>query len=336
MLSGNASEPVFVVGAMRSGTTLLRLMLNEHSELAIPAESHFLFELFREFGPESELSGEELVRALALVTGTTEWQRDFRHTEAELQRAVGGGPLSMAELIDRIFRLEIAGTGKPRWGDKTPAHILRVPALLRCFPSARVLAIVRDPRDVYLSLRRHDWVGDSSWEIGRYIAHCGDLLTRSRERFPPERFACVRYEDLVLEPEATLRRVCRFVSLDFEATMLNFHEHARKNVQDWELAVGTHTKLLRPMHEADVGRWREERSVRTRLQLAQIEALASDFMTEFDYDQRFPPLLRAPARASARLSYSLGKLQHDPAMAARAVKRSILRRTFRDTTDSTP
>jgi hypothetical protein len=318
MLSGNPSEPVFVVGAMRSGTTLLRLMLNEHSELAIPAESHFLHALFREFEPESTLSGEELVRAVALVTSTTEWQRDYKHTEAELREAVGSGPLSMAELVDRVFRLEIADTGKPRWGDKTPANLFQVALLLRCFPSATVVAIIRDPRDVYLSLRRHDWVGDSSWEIGRYIARCAARVSRLQKRFPPERFTSVRYEDLVLEPDATLRRVCSFVSLDFEAKMLDFYEHADTNVQDWELEVGTHTKLLRPMRAADVGRWREERSASTRLQLAQVEALNSDAMTEFGYDHRIPPSLRAPALASARLAYNLARLRSSPLETLRA------------------
>jgi hypothetical protein len=326
MQSGNASEPVFVVGAMRSGTTLLRLMLNEHSELAIPAESHFLAALFREFAPETVLSGDKLVRALAIVAESKEWKRDYAHTDAELRRAVGDGPLSMAELIDRVFRLETAGTGKPRWGDKTPAYLFRVPDLLACFPSAKVIAIVRDPRDVYLSLRGRDWVGDSSWEIGRYIAQCGTLVTRWRKRFTPERFACVRYEDLVLEPEATLRFVCRFASLDFEASMLGFHEHADENVQDWELEIGAHTKLLRPMQAADVGRWREARSAGARLHLAQIEALTSDFMTEFGYENRVPSSLRAPARVSARLSYDLARVRHDPAKVARALKRVLPKR----------
>ncbi|MDQ1468452.1 MAG: hypothetical protein QOH10_2867 [Actinomycetota bacterium] len=330
MSDGNASEPVFVVGAMRSGTTLLRLMLNEHSELAIPAESHFLLALFRDFGPERVLSGDEIVRALALVTDTQEWQRDYGHTDAELRVAVGDGPLSMAEFIDRVFRLEISDTGKPRWGDKTPQNLFRVPDLLATFPSAKVVAIVRDPRDVYLSLRNRDWVGDSCWEIGRYTARCGSLVSRWRTRFPPERFTCVRYEDLVLDPEATLRSVCCFADLDFEPAMLAFYEHADRNIQNWEFEIGAHTKLRRPVQAADVGRWREARSPLARLQVAQIEALTSDVMTDFGYDSHLPPTLRAPARSSAHLSYRLAKLLRDPAVVMRAVKRS------RRETTSTP
>jgi hypothetical protein len=314
--------PVFVVGAMRSGTTLLRLMLNEHSQLAIPAESHFLLALFRDFGPERELTGADLVRALALVTDSPEWQRDYRHTETELHEAVGPGPISMAELIDRVFRLEIAETGKPRWGDKTPQNLFRVPDLLACFPDAKVVAIVRDPRDVYLSLLGRDWAGDSSWEIGRYIEQCDALVTRWRKRFPPERFTSVRYEDLVLDPEQTLRTVCSFADLDFEPAMLDFHEHAGTNVQGWELEIGAHTKLLRPVTAADVGRWRGERSLRTRLQLAQVVALTSDVMTDFGYDSPLPSSRRGRARAAPRLTYRLGNLRRDPAKAVRALKRT--------------
>jgi len=98
------------------------------------------------------------------------------------------------------------------------------------------------------------------------------------QTIPPERFAFVRYEDLILDPEPTLREVCRFADLDFEPAMLAFHEHADQNVQGWELEIGAHTKLLRPMQSADVERWREERSPAMKLRLAEIEALTSELM----------------------------------------------------------
>jgi Sulfotransferase family len=304
------SAPVFVVGAMRSGTTLLRLMLSEHSELAIPAESHFLSALFRDLGPERVLSGDDLGQAIEIITGSPEWQRDFKQTETQLRQTLGDGPLSMAELIERVFRLEIAATGKPRWGDKTPAYLFRVPDLLACFPSAKIVAIVRDPRDVYLSLREHGWVGYSTWEIGRYIARCGGLVTRWSKRFPPERFSIVRYEDVVLQPEVTLKRVCDFLCLPFEPTIVGFHEHADENVQGWELEIGAHTKLLRPMQTTDVERWRDARSLRTRVQLAQVEAFTSEVLAQFGYGRRLTPSLRAPA----------------PYMVAKAARSAIPRR----------
>src|SRR5690349_5987674 len=167
--------PVFLVGASRSGTTLLRLMLNEHPDVAIPSESHFLGPLLQEFEPGATLEGASLEHAIETVTGFAQWRDDFRQTETELRNAVGDGPVPLADFIDRIFRLEV-GADVARWGDKTPPYLRWVDKLLACFPNAQAIAIVRDPRDVYTSLAELEWFGTSTWEVCRYLQPCGDFL----------------------------------------------------------------------------------------------------------------------------------------------------------------
>jgi hypothetical protein len=256
-VSDTPPAPVFVVGAGRSGTTLLRLMLNAHPQIAIPSESHFLVPLLRAFPPGTDLAGADLERAVEVVASSAEWRRDFAHSETELRAAVGPGPIDVARFVDRVFRLEV-GPEPARWGDKTPAYLEWVDTLLELFPAAHVVAIVRDPRDVYLSLLPLDWFGRTTWELGRYIARNGRFVERSRRRHPPERFHVVRYEDLVLQTDATLRDVCAFLGVPFVEAMADFHERAEENVRPWELEQRLHTKLLRPPTRADVGRWRRE------------------------------------------------------------------------------
>src|SRR5262249_48202412 len=102
-----AIAPIFVVGAGRSGTTLLRLMLNEHPDVAIPSESHFIAPLIAALGATTMLSGDNLEQALSMVIESPEWQRDFGHTPEELRADIGDGPLRLDEFVDRVFRLEV-------------------------------------------------------------------------------------------------------------------------------------------------------------------------------------------------------------------------------------
>jgi hypothetical protein len=283
----SAPAPVFLVGASRSGTTLLRLMLNEHPDLAIPSESHFIGTLFDRFGPDATLSGEALDRALEVVVGFAQWREDFTQTEAELRAAVGSGPLTMAALIDRIFRLEV-GPGPARWGDKSPPYLRWVEGLLTCFPAGQAIAIVRDPRDVYLSLERLGWFGSSTWDIGRYLAASGRYVEQWTQRFSADRFTVVRYEDLVLHTQTTLRAVCDYLGLPFAAGMEGFFRNAERNVPQRELDV-QHTKLVRPPSSDDVGRWHHEGS---RWRHAEIEALTAHVIDAYGYERR----VSAPAR----------------------------------------
>jgi hypothetical protein len=294
--------PVFIVGSMRSGTTLLRLMLNEHPQLAIPAESHFLAMLFDRFEPTARLDTAEVAEAIAIVTGTEPWQRDYAHDAAQLAAFVGPGPMTLPELIARVFRLEV-GSDAARWGDKTPHYLNRVRALLTAFPEAQVVAIVRDPRDNYLSLAPRDWgVGSTPWEIGRYLARNGRLVRRWQEEYDEHAFTVVRYEDLVLDTESVLRNLCAHLEIPFDRGMSAFFQNAEQNVQQWELDMGAHGKLLRPPSQADVGRWRHEGS---RIAHAEIEALTVDVLVQFGYERRVPrqvmPMLRAAARAACQL-----------------------------------
>jgi hypothetical protein len=283
--------PIFIVGAMRSGTTLLRLMLNESPELSIPGESHFLAPLTRELPPRVRLSDEQRRHALDYITSQVEWQRDFDTTDEALREAVGDDRITFGELVDRLFRTEIAPTGKPRWGDKTPGYLFSMQRLLRHLPDAQFVAIVRDPRDTYLSLRRYDWVGTTTWSIGVYLRKCGWRVARAGRTLDPRQFTVVRYEDLVLDTEKTLRALCATLDLTYDDRMLSFFEHADENVQPWEFEIGAHTKLRRAVQPSDVGRWRREGDRRA---VQEVEALTTEVIHDHGYQ---PSLTEGRARA---------------------------------------
>jgi hypothetical protein len=324
----DAIAPIFVVGAGRSGTTLLRLMLNEHPCISIPSESHFVVPLVLEFGPTAQLSDETLARAVDLVAASVEWQRDFGHSLDELRAFVGTQPMSLAAFIDRVFRLEV-GPDAVRWGDKTPANLHYVDQLLECFPDAQVIAIVRDPRDVYLSLAPLGWFGDTTWAIGRYLARNGELLRKWLAHCPSTRFRVVRYEDLVLDTERVLGEVCKFLSVPFVPEMTEFHRSTADHVQPWELD-SIHQKLLRPPAAADVERWRVEGSRRDRVE---IEALTVDVIRDWGYESTLGALGAKLVRSECRIRHHTrapGALaRRSAAQLRRRTRRLLTRRSVR-------
>jgi hypothetical protein len=323
-----ARGPIFVVGAARSGTTLLRLLLNEHPDIAIPSESHFFGALFRAFPPTATLAADDLAAAVDIVASSPEWQRDFAHSEAELREAVGAGPMPIGEFVERVFRLEV-GPAAARWGDKTPANLHWVGTLLTCFPDAQVVAIVRDPRDVALSLARLGWYGDTAWAIGRYLERNGRAVRQLRQHHDPRCFRVVRYEDVVLDTEATLRGLCDYLGVSFVAAMQDFYARADQHVQPWELQTGLHTKLRRAPSPDDVGQWRR---TGRKWRHAQIEAMTIDVVREYGYERRVPDRALAAVRATARATHHARAPLHVAARAATKLGRTARRATGRRAT----
>jgi hypothetical protein len=288
---------------MRSGTTLMRLILNRHSELDIPPESHFLARLFRQVTPYQPLTEESTEQALSVVVASPEWRRDWHGDEAELRARVDKRqPNTVAAFIDEVFRLQIEPTGKPAWGDKTPAYLFQTERLRACFPDARFIAMVRDPRDVFLSLAPREWVGQSTWQVGHYLRRC-DRLVEQHETTDPH-FSIVRYEDLVSEPETSVRRVCSLLALDFEPEMLTFYENAAQKVQQWELDIGVHQKLLRPMKPDDVSRWKREGA---RRDIREVEAVCWEAINRFGYERSIPRIEVPMLATRSRLRHHIAR-----------------------------
>jgi hypothetical protein len=291
-MADESNAPFFVLGAARSGTTLLRLMLNRHPRLAIPPESHFLLGLLAEIPAGRELAPREVRRAAELIVGHPRfrtWHVPADALGAELARL---GPTSLAGLVDAVYRLETARSGKPRWGDKTPAYSPIWERLAALFPEALFLHLIRDGRDVSSSLARVGWHGSSECERARYwasrVAMAGDCLLR----LGPARCRLVRYEDLVRQPESTLDGICRFLGEDFDPVMLRFHADAFDHVSGFDGPV--HSQLGRPPREADADRWRAEGSL---LRILLFESIAGEAMDRVPNRRRFGGCWRGLAAA---------------------------------------
>lgn len=274
----------FIVGVGRSGTTLLRLMLDAHPDLAIPSETLFLQDLVKE-----EISKE---RFLEIVTSAETWLN--LALDAEELRAELDGVSSLPDAIRGFYRLYARKRGKTRWGDKTPYYRVYMPDIARLLPEAHFLHVIRDGRDSALSYQGL-WFGPGD-DFEKQARFWVQQIRTARDN---ARHLChyreVRYEALVAEPEATLRALCDELALEFDAAMLDYHrgaaerlgEHKRpfgpagRTPADIETFMAIHERAKTPPDPSRIGRWRTEMS---REELGRYEAVAGPLLRELGYD----------------------------------------------------
>ena len=264
----------FVVGCARSGTSLLRAMLDSHPEMAVPTESHFI--------PKFVGSPSVLAQRLPNDRNFMKWGIAVPGLE---------DVRDYSEAVRRVYASYAAAQGKPRYGDKTPAYVLHIPFLARLFPESRFIHVIRDGRDTALSLLDVGF-GPSTLEEAalrwrRYVS-----AGRNAGRALPGRYLEVLYERLVDDAEATLRVICDYLDLHYSPAML---EYPRRIEALRPTASATDHLRHRPI------RTRDWRLVMSHQQAERFERIAGDVLTEFGFEASFSPGLRQRLeRARAR------------------------------------
>jgi len=275
---GAAAQPFFVVGAQRSGTTMLRLMLNNHPRLAVPFESGFIPVFFRRLGEYGDLAQSgNAARLLQDICGHPKVAKGHLVPDAG---AVLSRPIATyRDLVDAIFTEYAVRKGKPRWGDKTPAYITELEILVQIFPSCRLIHMVRDGRDVALSLGGVSWGSRhiprvaEDWRWKTVVAHkIGSVLG--------ERFLEVRFEDVVQDTERQLRRICDFLGESFDAAVLDYADNAAAEMP--ADSMQWHRTSTGPPDPEKVYEWKHRMPVADRILF---EAVAGDALELFGYER---------------------------------------------------
>lgn len=269
------SGPLFIVGMPRSGTKLLRGLLNGHPRIRVPdAETEFfpfLVRWVREFGPPQD--EEEFLRLYQVLRTTTYFtfrQADRQPFSWQAWRSECAGRYDAAGLFEGFVRYE---TGASRhsgiiWGDKSPAYIRHLGLLLEHFPHARVVHLVRDVRDYCVSTRQawHKDIRRAAYQWGLDVGAAHRLVQAH-----PTRCIEISYEDLVRSTETQMRRLSRLLRIDFSEAMLRLE----RPVEHRGDAAGS-SEIVR-----DNFRKFSERL--TRREIRQIESLAWDTMQLLGY-----------------------------------------------------
>lgn len=283
-----------IVGSPRSGTTLLRFMLDAHPDIAIPPETGFLT-----FAPKLRGSGDKLrenfFRAIVNHPEPVPCWPDFEVPEESFRAALAEiNPFTIPDGYRAFYRLYAARFGKSRWGDKTPLYCLGLDAIRRILPEARFIHIIRDGRDAALSLRKM-WFSPG-WEIETQAAYWRKCILAARRagRGRPD-YLEVRYEDLILHTRATLQQICDHSNLSFDDAMLDYHtrtperlkEHKGRTRADGTPLLTQEQRLLqqarttKPPDPACVFAWKSVMSVDER---QRFQRVAGDLLKDLGYE----------------------------------------------------
>jgi Sulfotransferase family len=289
--------PIFVVGCGRSGTTMLRLMLDTHPELAIPGEGHFIpFThkiLHRFVGPEGRLDTEALTHRLI---STVHFRRWGVPDEMALRRVRALHDPDFPSIVEALYLSYADLTGKSRWGDKTPIYVQHIPLLAELFPAARFIHVIRDGHDVAMSYLSVPWGPSTIWEVAKKWSRDASTGRRAGGKLGPYRYLEIRYEELVAHSETVLKRLCSFGSLSFDRQMLDYHSNAGGRLQVRLASKKYHRSATKPV-TAGIRDWRSQMP---KSQIEAFEALAGDTLMEFGYELWRPTASRT-RRAEAAL-----------------------------------
>ncbi|WP_176957525.1 sulfotransferase [Mariprofundus sp. KV] len=289
-LNNNSQHgPIFVVsGLSRCGTTLLRLMLTAHSRISIPPESTFIHRLLQNNLDERTIINDSNRQCFLDIVWDEkdlklpEWRLDRNEIDKKL-RAMGEIPL--ADAIAEVYwaYAKKCHPDADVWGDKNPAYLWDMDAIRKIFPDARFVVIVRDIRDVYLSMFKVN--SSNCWNIRNITNVWNEVIDLIENSVADDHVAFLKYEELLTNPETELQKVCDFLNLEFEASMLQYHTmNKQKELVPHSRVEWGHQNTLSPVMKNNFNKWARELAPE-RIEL--IECFSTKQLERMGYQKQF-------------------------------------------------
>lgn len=267
-------SPLFIVGFERSGTTLLAALLDRHSCIAVAPETHFFDQILpnlqskRKISPRTKL----VDRLLSFFR-----MKDMAIDRSKLLARFKGYTADYSSLFRATLEEYAENQCKSICGEKSPSHTHFVALILRWYPRAKVINIVRDGRDAVLSVMKAPW-----WTNKNLRRHCREwrwcvkLGLRYEKRFP-DNFMTINYEDVLRRPKQSLMRIDRFLNVTFEDRQLDL-SIPTSVVPKWELQwKGKAQSKLDPSR---IGAWRKTATPDERWVM---NSMMGKYLTEYHY-----------------------------------------------------
>lgn len=254
---------VFIIGRPRSGTTMLRSMLDAHPNVRIPLESAFIKNLFPKYRKIKKWNKEIILKFYHDLLKQPQfnlWAIDNDFLKQELLKM--NENLKFQDICKIIYSNVVSFFDKQEikiLADKNPSYTLSIPLLLKIFPDARFIYIVRDHRDNVLSMKSVDferpWLSSLAYRWKYYNIKFLKAYNKDKSRFH-----IIRYKDLVSNPEKYLNKLCTFLGIEYTDGMIHYNrikDEALK-VYPQELIERYHKSLFEPVSPSKVGQWKNK------------------------------------------------------------------------------
>ncbi len=283
------TAPFFIIGTERSGSNLLRLILNAHSGLAVPHPPHILHFFSPLEGSYGDLASPEVMRQLVadvlalLAVHIYPWEVAI-DPESIIQKIKSAArSRSLVGVFFSLYDEYLRQSGKRRWGCKSTFVIHHVEAVLSACPTAKFIVLVRDPRDVAVSSRGSIFSPFHPYFTARLWREQQLEGLKWLESGSLDHFHLVRYEDLIEQPEATVREICRFLGEFYESGMLEYYntssaQKSRRLSTSWQ-------NVDQPIKCTNRNKFKQGLS---RHEIRMVEGVTGDLMARFGYCREYP------------------------------------------------
>ncbi|MEI6122633.1 MAG: sulfotransferase [Bacteroidota bacterium] len=285
----NAIPFFFVVGRARSGTTLLRCLLDAHPEISIPLECAFIIHLQGKYGKCSlwdTQTLQEFYHDLLKYPKFHFWTVDTEQLKKDLQACAGATTYSsICRVVYAHFKSFFPKTDIKLLGDKNPSYSFHTKQLVKLFPEAKFIHITRDYRDNIISMIQAKFEAKIYSSLA-YRWKFANKQTLKQKNKTPEKFYTLRYEDLVALPEFYMRQICEFLGVDFVPEMINYHaklDEMRK-IYPTDLINRHHKSLFQPINTDKIYAWKH---LLTEKQIKICDTVVGPFAEKMGYERKY-------------------------------------------------
>ena len=288
-------QRLFILGNPRSGTSLLRLMVNAHSEITSPPESGFLHWWRIKYNSWSAKESEDLSRVDEFIVDLKSskkietWSLNFDLVKKVILERC---PADYGQLCECVYVAFAMQKGKivKAIADKNNYYIHHLSDLLAVWSDAKFLHLVRDGRDVacsYIALQKIET--DSPYkpklpvsldEIAREWQYNNKMIDVFLQQREPENRLTIRYEDVIVSSEKQLKRICEFMGLEFDKKMLEYYLENRDNQDEPLATLDWKKKTLERPDEKNMDKYKQ---ILTTQEIEQFNQIANEMLTKYSY-----------------------------------------------------
>ena len=317
------APPIFIVGAPRSGTTLMAVLLDRHSNIAIGPETQFFTEFVpRNWADKTPKTHEQLVDSALAFKRIA----DFHLDREQLLHHFRQYELTLPNLLRTIIEVHALRNSKSRPGEKSPQHLMHIPAILDHVPEAKFVCVLRDGRDVVRSLLEAPWALPKNPRRFRlFCIRWNDAAEQTlyyQRTLTPHRFMTVKFEDILRQPRPEVEKICNFIGEEFETTQLETVQPSNV-IPGWEKQWKT--KASETLDPGRIEAWRKSADQK---QIWAMNSMMGDMLERMGYRDTTlngcPPIMRA--RLFIQKIPYLPKMRKVSARSLKVIKRLKLAR----------
>ncbi|GAB4301009.1 MAG: sulfotransferase [Marinilabiliales bacterium] len=215
----------FILSRPRSGSTLLRFMLDAHPEIAIPPECTYIIDLYHKYNNKTKWDEKrkiKFIKDLQKSYKIESWFIDFDiYKEALINNNELNSYSKICKYTHLYYKTPYTKKDIKIIGDKNPIYSIYTNKLMKLFPGSKYIILTRDYRDNVTSIQKTDFEAPAIPLLAWRWSKVYNNLFNDCKKFP-NNFISIKYEDLISNPEKTLKNICMFLNIEYHENMLNY------------------------------------------------------------------------------------------------------------------